>query len=414
MIQTLWATFLLTFPFSIRFLVYEQSSYRFGHFNPWVSGFVYLPEILLVVIGGLYFFSRQSTVDGRQFTKNKWLRWILILFVANGYLITLIKGDSMLGAFWLLRLAEACMAFWLIREEILPKRKVVMLLLFGALLQIAWGALQWQLNHSLGLTWLGESILHPNLKGVSKIDLTDGTKQIRAYGSLLHPNILGAYLAMVFLLVVHFIKKNSWVVWLIIFGVGIYLTQSEAAMIASILGFALYWLYHGYALKKPGEFLATRRNKHLIWLSGLMILLANLFLFFFPRTIQIDHPSWTERQTQIEISRTMLADQPPGVGVGNFTLEMEKYTDRKLPPWEFQPVHNAYFLLLNETGIQGFILFFSFIIYLFYRYWHLKEIILLIGLLVLASFDHLLWTSWVGMILIGLIAGLIRFDIKSN
>ena len=112
------------------------------------------------------------------------------------------------------------------------------------------------------------------------------------------------------------------------------------------------------------------------------------------------------------ISLNMFLHKFWGVGVANFTLEMEKFSQIKLLPWEFQPVHNAYFLILNETGIQGLLLLILIIAYMLHSYWKIDlsyflrdkaRILPLFALIVVASFDHLLWTSWIGPILAGMV-----------
>jgi len=79
-------------------------------------------------------------------------------------------------------------------------------------------------------------------------------------------------------------------------------------------------------------------------------------------------------------------------------------------PWEFQPVHNTYFLILNEVGIQGLILLLMFLLALFDLYWKDGKAIPVFVLLFLAPFDHFLWDSWVGIMLIALVAGFFVMD----
>ena len=61
----------------------------------------------------------------------------------------------------------------------------------------------------------------------------------------------------------------------------------------------------------------------------------------------------------------MLYANPLGIGLSNFTLAMPDYTFIKLAPWEYQPVHNIYMLLANETGLIGLFVFF----YCLLQYW---------------------------------------------
>lgn len=396
--QALWATFLFTFPFSIRFLVYEQSSYRFGQFNPWVSAFVYLPEILLIIIWGIYFFSKIRKQEVGS-SKKVIISYFLIptSFLLNGYLLTLLKGDSMLTAFWLLRVFEVGMIIQLIKAEILPIKKTIQWLLYGVVFQILISFFQWNLNSSMGLKWLGESVFDVSMKGVAKIDLADGSKHIRSYGTFLHPNILAAYLTTIFFLAWEYTsKKQRWIYGLIL-SLGLLFAYSQAAFLVMAIGL-ISLAFH----KK------WRQKLSFIVLGG--IFLANIAFFFNPYLIQKPEDlSITERQQQIEISQNMIAGKPFGTGVRNFTLEMENYFEKKLSPWEFQPVHNAYYLILNETGVQGFLLLITLIgLFIYFNGTSAP----LVAILILASFDHLLWTSWTGFVLIALVVGIIQYDKK--
>lgn len=405
LIQNLWAIFLVTFPLSMRFLVYEQHSYRFGNFNPWVTGFVYLPELLLIGIFTLWTIRefKLKKLKSKLTVKSKPLWIFFLLFVINGYLVTLLKGDALLGAFFLLRIFEGLMIFWLVKSKLIPGRQAVKLLLIGVLIQIIWAIGQWQLNRSLGLTWLGESVLGPDILGVAKTDLTDGTKQIRSYGSFLHPNILGAYLVTIFFLALKYFKHRTELFWIAVFTVGIYLTGSQAAIIVGFLGIVLDLTFKFY--KKHTQ------HRKVGYLVIIALLVANFWLLQSSASMTSENTSWQERFDQNAISQKMINAELFGVGVGNFTLEMEKYTGGKnFQPWEFQPVHNAYLLILNETGLQGIIILFALIFLLFHRYWHHGKGLPLFILLFFGLFDHLLWTSWVGLILIAMTAGFFALE----
>ena len=59
----------------------------------------------------------------------------------------------------------------------------------------------------------------------------------------------------------------------------------------------------------------------------------------------------------------------------------------------------------NEVGIQGLILLILFIAVLFDFYWKAGKAVPILVLILLAPFDHFLWDSWAGMMLIALVAG---------
>ena len=401
-LKILWAVFLFTFPFSVRFVVYEQASYRFGNFNPWVTGFVYLPEVLLGVIFVLWLILnvRRFTVDVWQ--KYKILFVFLFLFLLNAMVVTLLRGDAVLLGFFLLRVAEAAIVYLLVKGEVLPIKTTVTVLLSGALFQIVLGYLQWYLNHSLGLSILGEQAIGGDVLGVAKNDLSEGVKQIRPYGTFLHPNILAAYLMAILFISLNHIKGSKLTFWLIALTAGIWFTGSRAAAIATIACFGLLVLL---------TYIKDIKNRKSIILGLLLLLaVANVWIFTYSGAIRTGDASWQERINQNLISRSIVVAQPLGVGVSNFTLEMENFASEKLMPWEFQPVHNTYFLVMNEVGIQGLLILLAAMVLFFWKYWKGQYMLPLMSLILIAPFDHYLWDSFAGMILIAIVLASFRME----
>ena len=395
-IQILFGLFLVTLPLSVRFLVYEQASYRFGQFNPWVSGFVYGPEILLLAVFGLWIIDQiQSKAEMKLEPKPLWI--LLGAFALEAFVITLLFGDPWLGALFILRLFEAVAIYWIITSGVVPLRFTVNCLLVAASLQIVWGGAQWLLNRDLGLYLLGESHLGPAIKNVAKLDLPSGLKQIRAYGSFLHPNILAGYLLTIFFVVWPHLKRRWAVPWLAVFGFGLYLTHSRAAWIVGIVALVAWPLFSD---RKPIQF---RKSASLA--VGVLFLVSHLWFFTNSQAVKFADPSWAERLNLITLSQRLAASQPQGVGVSNFTLAVEQVSTIKRMPWEFQPVHNVAFLAVNETGIQGFLILMAILVLFFWKYWKQGNPMPLFVLLALGSFDHWPWDSFVGLMLWGLAIG---------
>ena len=406
LIKTLWGIFLFTFPFSVRFVVYEQFSYRFGNFNPWVTGFIYLPEILLGVIFILWLIQKLRTPKSERRIKWNWLKILLLLFIINAGIVTFVNGDKILFGFFLLRIIEAIIIYLLIIDQLLPIKTMIKILLGAALLQIIWGYTQWQLNHSLGLTQFGEAVLGPDVAGVAKIDLADGTKQIRPYGTFLHPNILATYLMTIMFISLSYLKKYRLLVWLIVLTGGVYFTQSSAAGFITLTAFVLIIIF---------SFLRDIKVKRWISLLTLLVLfLCNIWFFQNSYAVRFNDIALQERLDQNIISREMFTENPVGVGIGDFTWEMEMYAPEKLSPWDFQPVHNTYFLILNEVGIQGILILLIAIVIIFYKYWKQGSIIPLFALILIAPFDHFLWDSFVGLILVAIAIGFFRLQQETN
>lgn len=404
LIQTLWKLFLFTFPFSVHFVLYEQNSYRFGNFSPWVTGFVFLPEVLLVVIFLLWLIQEIRTRELVKLKAPGWGLTLFLLFVLNAGIVTLFQGDLILYLFFLVRVLEAGAVYILIRQQLIPHNELIKWLLYGATFQIVLGYTQTRLNHSVGLHFLGEPIIGPDVPNVAKTNLPDGTKEIRPYGTFLHPNILGVYLVTVFYLSLAYLKKTALLFWIILLSIGIYLTGSQAAQLTLLIVAGILLLL---------SFLKVATQKRILSLGLMVIVLfGNLWVYLNSAQLAWNYSSIMERLMQNVISLNMFLHQFWGVGVANFTLMMEQFSEIKLLPWEFQPVHNTYFLILNETGLQGLLLLIITITYLLYGYWKASlsyflrdkaRILPLFALIVVASFDHLLWTSWIGPILAGMV-----------
>jgi len=302
-----------------------------------------------------------------------------------------------------LRAFEGLVLYWLITDRVLEPKSIVRFLLLGAVIQIGWGYAQVRLNQSLGLAFLGESVIGPEVLGVAKVEGAEALKQVRSYGSFLHPNILAAYLLTVFLLALRTLNNSNKFFWLAVFTWGVYLTQSRAALLVGAASLILYFLFTLF-------FRNVRLRKPILMLTLFVVAIVNFWFFQNSSLVQTRAASFRERLNQNVISQEMFQSNLWGVGVHNFTLEMENYSEPKLLPWEFQPVHNTYFLILNETGIQGLFLLLVMIFFVFYHFWHQGKGVALMALLLLAPLDHFLWDSWVGMMLVALVIGFFALE----
>ncbi len=396
--KILWALFLFSFPFSLRWVLHEEASYRFGHFSPWVTGFLYLPELFL---WGAFALAWLSGLRVRfRWRKDRALLVLASLFVLNALLVSAWKGGLPLAGFFLLRLAEGGMVLWLFRSGLLSVASTVRGLLLGAFFQLVLASSQLLLNRSLGLSWLGESLLGPGIDNVAKVDLAEGAKRIRPYGTFLHANLLGAYFALLFFSVRPFLRSAQAWFWAILLGGGVLLSGSRAALLAFAMGLLLL----AFLRLAPGL-----QGKRLLARFFAFFMAANALLLSFPRLVSSADPAWQARLDQVALSRAMAWAEPLGVGLRQFTLRMEEFAPAMLNPWEFQPVHNVYFLVLNELGIQGFLLLLLLILAL------LKKTSLspapvqtvsIFLLLLFAAFDHLLWDSFAGGVLAALVISL--------
>ena len=116
--------------------------------------------------------------------------------------------------------------------------------------------------------------------------------------------------------------------------------------------------------------------------------------------------SSTSRFNGIHEAWALFEAYPLGVGFQSYTLYVDRVSELALMPWEYQPVHNIFMLMLTELGILGLMLglwFFVFaILKLYERRKRLltkqrlqKKRLLLCALLIIAFiglFDHY-WLS---------------------
>ncbi len=82
------------------------------------------------------------------------------------------------------------------RVEQLVSKKIGLffnIIIISSLIQAIIGIIQFFLQKSIGLFWLRESLVSPDILGVAKIIL-NGEKYVRAYGLMPHPNVLGGFL----------------------------------------------------------------------------------------------------------------------------------------------------------------------------------------------------------------------------
>ncbi|MFH0838213.1 MAG: hypothetical protein V1880_03030, partial [Patescibacteria group bacterium] len=322
LIRTLWKVFLITFPFSVHFVLYEQNSYRFGNFSPWVTGFLFLPELLLILTFALWFVQKIKNKELKTIRKPGWGLTLFLLFMLNAGIVTLLRGDIILYLFFLIRILEAVAVYILVRQQVLPHNELIKWLLYGAVFQIILAYIQTRLNHSVGLTFIGEQVIGTNVANVAKTDLPDGSKLIRPYGTFLHPNILGVYLMTVFFLSLAYLKKASLLFWVILMSVGIYLTGSQAAQLTLLITSGILFILSFIKV-------ATQKRTLSLGLLG-AIIFGNLWIYLNSASLAWNYASIQERLLQNVISLNMFLHNFWGVGVGNFTLMMEQFSKTRL------------------------------------------------------------------------------------
>ncbi|MBI3241058.1 MAG: O-antigen ligase family protein [Chloroflexi bacterium] len=261
----------------------------------------------------------------------------------------------------------------------------------------------------LGLTWPGELVA--SMRGASVVGLPNGLRWLRAYGTLPHPNLLAGYLLVTLAgPLMGYIQtgRKRWL-WPLAFGAGaLCLTFSRAG-----------WLACGAAMASLIFLLPSNlRRRAAIVLAVLALVSATLVAalgpLFITRLTASDASreetiSITTRQQLNDAALTLFKWNPiNGVGAGAFLPALVMF--RNLAP---EPAHNVLLLALAETGAGGGLAVVALGSMILWQAWRRRgEVVfaalsaIMVGLMVMAMFDHFLWSLSPGRTLAAVVMGM--------
>jgi O-antigen ligase len=264
---------------------------------------------------------------------------------------------------------------------------------------------------SLDIVWPG--LLDPSARGASVVELPDGLRILRAYGTLPHPNILAGFafvslLGPASLFLMHR-KPGYFALPFLIPGITLLaITFSRAAWLALIL--------FGLVLIGKSKYFDRKRLVMLLSLSALSFALT-LFPYralVAARTVNTtshsEEFSFIGRAWLSQEAREMIRAQPlTGAGIGSFIIQLAR---RAGEGYVIEPVHNIFLLAGAELGIPGLLLMAALTVSFAYHLYGTQNPNAILagatmaGLGVIGLFDHYLWTLAPGRIMLGLMLGL--------
>jgi O-antigen ligase len=266
----------------------------------------------------------------------------------------------------------------------------------------------------LGMKWPGT--LAPAMHGASVVQLADGTRWLRAYGSLPHPNILGG-LVSVWLAgpaAAWLLARRRWrlaAALIVVVGMALLsLTFSRAALLGcAAAGGVLAWHYRQLGWRRlVGLALAA--------LLGVLIVAAPMGRLLLTRVsgsqagVITEMESIRVREWMTQQAVRMISAHPLlGVGLGNYTLALDEQAPGDFP---LEPVHNVALLALSELGLPGALLLAALLIAFAVGALRARHPLAILAsamgaaLLVAALFDHYLWTVAPGRDLLWWVLGL--------
>jgi O-antigen ligase len=318
--------------------------------------------MLLVFI----FWGISLLVDTRPVKFGPLFIWMPLLGVIVAALFsTLSSLDSRLTLYHVLRLSGLFLFYFFIINEIRSPVIVVISVVSQLIFQSAFSILQFFLQRSVGLQFLGEHGLDPAVSGVSVV--SNGSERLlRAYGLAEHPNILGGCLAFGLIVVLGVylhgpkkIQKGLGVAFLIGL-LALFFTFSRSAFLGLFAGIGL--LAVELILAKRWENLSS-----LSWLVFVGLLFLSPFVYrnldFIEARVNIGnsfekiHTEFLSVQERAALNRMglriFLREPASGVGVGSSPLAIKKYYPEF--PGHFLPPHLSLLAAGMEAGVPGFI-----------------------------------------------------------
>ena len=234
-------------------------------------------------------------------------------------------------------------------------------LLWSVVWQGLWGITQFVTNSSLGLNWLGESVLNPSQAGVPVMEL-DGVRQLRAHGMMPHANVFGGWLAAVLSVLLYWfsVSKHPIIKRMIIATLGL---LAMAVALAFARG---AWLVFGLVLIGIWLFWALGGLKKKLWaVAGVGLMFLLVLLTQYPYVVsrfdadnRLEQISAEERLAGVGMWQKIFGQYSiRGAGLGNYTQAI-RLTEPEQPSWWYQPVHNIYLVISGELGIIGLAIWF--------------------------------------------------------
>ena len=425
--------FLVSVPFSIRHI--------FGYdpvgFMEWKAISVYGTDILISTL--FIYWAIHSNFKFLIFNFKK-SDWLLVGFVAVAGISITNAIDQKVALFQWLKLIEMAALYFYVKYYVLKRfelSKCFIALVIGGLIQSAVAISQFMVQHSIGLKYLGESVLAPNMTAIAAF-FSGGVKIMRAYGTTVHSNVLAAYLFLS-LAAFYFIsiyEKRKWF-WYLFHAVTIWaflLTFSRVIIGIWLLNFIIRTvLYRFYPSFKKVFWSKTEMRQRGLKVFTVTVLVCLAFsVAYWPYVKDRVSLSGSDEAFQLRVfyNQEALFKEVSlfGVGIGNFVPWLMRQPLPQggpvqghpvgigLPAEQYQPVHNIYLLIYSELGIVGLALFLLFLVFVVYEFvirtrfkrpYHVSFALIFASVLAMGLFDHFYWTIQSGQLLFWLTVGLI-------
>ena len=235
-------------PFQVGVFLFGSGVYDSGFFNPYLSHFLYLSDLMLI-FGLMFFaldmvFSRDSYVVKNFSFGNKKIFYSLCLMLLS-FLISLFFSVNLVNSiFYILRFCEFFVIYLFVINGIIDVKKVLLVICAVMFMEAVIGISQYVLQESLGLRFFGEPVVNSSILGVAKVDLMN-MKFLRSYGTFPHPNIFAGYLVFAIFSAIRLFKSAPKIFsfLIFIFFLSLILTFSRTGLIAFLVGIFIFSIF---------------------------------------------------------------------------------------------------------------------------------------------------------------------------
>lgn len=389
-----WGVFLAVFllPFQTRYI--WGAAEVGGHTSEFAVYSVYAVQILILILGLAFLFESWKKINAQDL-KSTEVIWSIGLLVY--LLLSWVFGlREIYGLVHIGFVVSALILLIVLIQPNISRRDLTLVFVAGLLIPIAFGIYQFFLGSFPASTILGIAVREAQNAGDSVFFLDNGVRMLRAYGTFSHPNIFAGYLVIGILSLITFLRRMSkdrlTFVLIGLMFIGLVLTGSSAALLALIIALVI------------GMF-APLHNWRGLGGSAVVVIILFIFTPVILQWLGFDSTSIIERTQFLSYAPEVIAKHWLfGVGAGQYIFALADVVN--LDWWMYQPVHNVFVLVLDEIGLIGFIGLIGLMGLIYKKGAAPNMITLWAALLVLASFDHYLWSSWSGLALVAFVMAL--------
>jgi len=435
-----WRTFnqyllwiiLFVLPWQTRYLI--KPVYFEDSFIEYASTSVYLTDLLIIALLIIWL---PLLIRKKKFNFGpKFLFWSLAVFITWIWISIIwasnINADCWLSIWTATKFTLFSFFYLYLINNVKNLKELILPIGWGVIFQSTLALCQYFSNSSLGMKWIGESVLDPEVSGIPVV-IIESIRRLRAHGSLPHANILGGFLAIALIILSagFYSLKKYWrhyfvLAACILGGWGLLLSFSRSAWLIYLLAVLLLgiWMW----LRRPKRFKAAIFYNLLMALA-IAILAISQYKAVIPRfdfNQPLEQISVTSRLQQWDDFKRIYPKYPIlGIGIGQYIPYLQELNKENqgwhyrnnLRGWvynpdnkvsTYEPIHNIFLLILAELGIIGLIIFMLIIISALCLVINVVRYKPLLGgtiflawsaILLLGLTDHYVWTLQQGRLL---------------